>query len=151
MLWKASRTLATMVLILTPVMLTITARAQFSDRVVLNIPFEFSVGDRRLPAGRYQIKRTSQDSRAFTIQSTDYRHTQIVLAAGSLKGSGKQQDVAKLVFNSYGGGMYFLSQVWLHGDASGEQIPMSRTERSLRREVASEGTQPKQVELLARS
>jgi|ERR1700683_3892100 len=41
---------------------SLTARAQDSNSVVVDIPFEFVAGTNVLPAGRYSIERVSRDS-----------------------------------------------------------------------------------------
>ena len=41
---------------------SLTARAQDSRDIVVNVPFEFVAGTTVLPAGRYSVERVSHDS-----------------------------------------------------------------------------------------
>ena len=50
--------------------LGITAKAQVVDQVVVNIPFQFVVAGRTLPAGTYRVNRASDDKWAGLIFSS---------------------------------------------------------------------------------
>ena len=119
------------------------------ERMIVSIPFEFSVSGKRLPAGDYTVKRDSSMGGAYIIQSRDGKTGVITLTSGRLEARGTQA-AAKLVFNNYRH-QYFLSQIWT-GDV-GKQVPQSRAERALKQELASVTTddaQPRQITLLAR-
>ena len=91
-----------------------------------SIPFDFVVGEKRLPSGEYHVKSLSQ---AVTeIQSKDGRSTVIILTTGIQ--AGKISDVGKLVFNCYGD-YYFLSRIWAPSTDMGRQLPKSRLEREV--------------------
>jgi len=49
------------------------------------------------------------------------------------------KDKSTLVFNRYGN-QYFLEQIWSGGEQEGTQVPQSRSERTIRRQLAQ--TQP---------
>jgi hypothetical protein len=92
------------------------------------IPFDFAVGNKWLPAGKYDVKPVSE--RGTLIQSQDARSSALAMTIGGQ--AGKTGHVGKLVFNRYGE-QYFLSKIW---------APLSDTSRELRkcrleREVAA--------------
>ncbi len=55
---------------------------------------------------------------------------------------------AEIVFHRYGDS-YFLSEVFAGGDETGRELHPSRQERILRREMASNKTEPETVALAA--
>ena len=148
MLERSLKTLPRLGLFLLLLTASYSAQAQSADRMVVTIPFEFSAGDKRLPAGEYSVKRTSATASAFTIQRTDSSAAAIVLAAVTLGGGAEQQGGPRLVLRRYGD-VYFLAQVWMPDRNTGSQIPESRSERRLRREVAAKDGRSEQVVLLA--
>ena len=119
------------------------AQAQSVEKMVINIPFDFSVRDRNFPAGEYIVKRASPNGTSLQLETQDRRTAIFILPHGTLQDKAKE-DRGKLVFNKYAD-LYFLSEVWMTGDGGGRHIPMSRTERSLRRELARQKSQPQQV------
>ena len=147
MLEKSLRTLPKFGLFLLLLTVSHGAQAQTANRMVVNIPFAFSAGNRQLPAGEYSVKRTSGSTSAFTLQRTDASAAVIVLANITL-GGGIEQGRARLVLRRYGS-VYFLREVWMPGRNTGSQIPESRSERRLRHEVAAKESRPEQVTLLA--
>lgn len=103
------------------------------------IPFDFTVADKRLPAGEYSIGRAHQSS------------GDIVLLISSVEGGGKAfrltgpantqkaKDQATLVFHRYGD-QYFLSEVWAAGTTTGRKFFESRREREAKaRRLATNG------------
>ena len=142
------KTIASLCIMSVLMMTAISARAQSSVGMTIDIPFRFSVGGKTLEAGRYSVKRNSQSTSAYIIQSRDGSEAVIVLGVPSL-GGGISQENAKLVFNNYYG-RHFLSQVWMPETNTGNHISPSKAEREFKRELASTNAQPQQVALLAR-
>lgn len=135
--------------ILSALMTTATsASAQTPQGMKIDIPFRFSVVGRTLSAGRYSVKRISQTSSAYAIQSQDGAGSVIVITTASLNG-GSGEAEPRLVFNKYGG-RYFLAEMWMPDSDTGNHVPQSKAERSLRRELAGTNAKPQQVALLAR-
>ena len=91
-----------------------------------NIPFDFVVGEKRLPSGEYHVK--SLNPVLTQIESKDARSTAIALTTGMQ--AAKISDVGKLVFNCYGD-YYFLSRIWAPSSDVGRQLPKSRLEREV--------------------
>jgi len=99
-----------------------------------NIPFDFLVGETRLPAGDYHVKSTNQGT--MLIQSTNARSSATALTSAA--SAGKISDVGKLVFNQYGD-QYFLSKIWVPSSDTGRELPKSRLEREVARNMSKPG------------
>jgi hypothetical protein len=114
-----------------------------------NIPFDFTVGEEKLPAGEYSIGRARQDSgdTVLAISSVDRPGNAfpITSAVQTLEPKG----TGTLVFHRYGD-EYFLFQVWAAGANTGRVIPKSRGEREMERmarlSAAKVGKKAKAVE-----
>jgi hypothetical protein len=130
--------------------MAIVAQAQTSGRtqLVANIPFEFSVGDKTLPAGRYMVQAVNADSSVavLKIQSADGKDSAMVRTMTVI---GKAQNEAKLIFHRYGN-HYFFAQAWVDGETSGLQAPKARAERALQRELAEAKTAVESIAIAAR-
>ena len=112
-----------------------SANAQLSNPIRVKIPFDFNIGDRKLPTGEYIFSRVSAfsgnglmsvssvDASAHLFQSTN--------AAQVLTPKNK----STLVFHKYGD-QYFLEQIWTGGEQEGTQLPQSRGERAARQQLA---------------
>jgi len=107
------------------------ASAQTLGSIRANIPFDFTVGDQKLPAGVYSIGRAQQASGdlVLMISSADghARALRITNPVVTLDPKSKET----LVFHRYGD-EYFLSQVWTAGSTTGRVFRESRGERELR-------------------
>jgi hypothetical protein len=116
------------------VLLTSVASAQgqsLAYRVKVNIPFDFTVGEKKLPAGEYSIGRASQRSEdiVISINNLEGRTKAIRLTNATLTTHAKKR--SELVFHLYGD-QHFLYQVWPAGATMGRQFPESRSERAQR-------------------
>jgi hypothetical protein len=107
----------------------LTTKAQSSNGVRANVPFEFNVGDKTLPAGKITAREMA--SGALAISNVDKRQHAIRIAHGVA--SSNQNGRAKLVFRKYGN-RYYLTQVWIPG-YNGMEFQKSKTERALERET----------------
>jgi hypothetical protein len=107
------------------------ARAQTpsADAMVVEVPFEFNVGERSLPAGKYVVGRLSQTASAIIVRSDDGGPSAAALTSGSLQRS-RDDRKPKLVFHQYDG-TYFLSQVWIPGRGVAVQLSRSDEESAL--------------------
>ncbi len=109
-----------------------TFAAQSSQRLVVNVPFEFMAGSKLLPAGRYTITRAGRDSgRALFIRSEDGRASVTVLTNTAEAGG----ELPQVSFKRYGE-RYFLNSVWTPGVEAARALPTSGIEKELRRELA---------------
>ena len=111
-----------------------SANAQSANRVIADIPFEFSVGYKTMPAGEYSVETVTASGNAVMIRSTDGNRAAIRLTDESARIKDKTQ--ARLVFHRYGG-RYFLAQVWNGVDLNGRQLVKSHEENAIEGELAS--------------
>jgi hypothetical protein len=111
-----------------------SANAQLSIPIRAKIPFDFSVGDKKLVAGEYTFSRLSgfSDSKMMSVSSVDAstRMFQSTLGAQVLT----PKNESTLVFHRYGD-QYFLEQIWTSGEQEGTQVPESRSERTIRQQL----------------
>lgn len=125
------------------VMTFVSAHAQSGTQFVATIPFDFYAGDKLLPAGQYQVARSTQSSNdALVLRRTDGRAGTFVLTKTSQ--ANERQEYAKLVFHRYGD-EYFLSEIWTSGRSAGRELPIPRRERSLARDSVGQGARPQNV------
>ena len=123
-------------------LLAISAVQAQEPRVKANIPFDFVVGDRVLPAGEYQVREMGASGQLIAILSED-RKASALLSTSACATSGPLKS-SKLVFHAIGG-RYFLSQVWTEGYDQGRQLRESKAEI----ELAKNGTTSKDLVLAA--
>lgn len=113
--------------------------AQGQSRAVKgNVPFEFIVGDKCLPAGEYMVKSMTDGGEVIAIADNDARRSTLRLT-NNLVSKGKAPS-PRLIFHRYGN-QYFLAEVW-SGEQTGKQLKKSSQERALEREqgaIASKG------------
>ncbi len=112
-----------------------SANAQLSIPVRAKIPFDFSVGDNKLPAGEYTFSRLSgfSDSKTISVASLDASTHLFQSTFEALVLTPKNEST--LVFHKYGD-QYFLEQIWAGGEQEGAQLRESRGERTVRRQLA---------------
>jgi hypothetical protein len=117
--------------------LAISAKAQTNGRMALiaNIPFQFSIGNKSLPAGEYTVQSISDDSSnvLLRMQSRDGKTSAMLLTSTV---EGKALDRARLVFHRYGN-QYFFTQAWVDGHSTGLEARKSRAERAAERELTA--------------
>ncbi len=111
-----------------------SANAQLSTPIRAKIPFDFTVGDKKLGAGEYTFSRLSGfgDSKEMLISSVDASTRVFQSTFGAQVVTPKNEST--LVFHKYGD-QYFLEQIWTGGEQEGTQLPESRDERSARRQL----------------
>ena len=112
-----------------------SANAQLTYPVRAKIPFDFSMGDKKLPAGEYTFSRLSgfSDSKLMLVSSVDASTRVFQSTFGTQVLTTKNEST--LVFHRYGD-RYFLEQIWLGGEREGTQVPESRSERTIRQQLA---------------
>ena len=125
----------TMLVLITLALATaaVSANAQSTaSRVVANVPFEFSVGYKALPAGEYSVETITSASNGLLIKSSDGKISALRLSDATRQIKEKSQ--ARLVFHRYGE-RYFLVEVWNGVDQTGRRITKSQEERALESEL----------------
>jgi hypothetical protein len=129
--------------------MAVAANAQNGGRrLVANIPFQFNVGAKTLPAGDYTIAQTNPSSNHAVLQIRTQDGTESVLVQmNSLVG--KMKDGSTLVFRRYGN-KYFFAQAWIAADSEGLNVPSSRSERATQKEMAALGVKTEMIALRKR-
>jgi hypothetical protein len=94
-----------------------------SNGVKATIPFDFSVGDKHLPAGTYTIKEESDHM--IVIKNHDQPIAMLSLVNPD---SSRSPNGGKLKFHRYGR-QYFLSEILCDEADMNLQVPASRTEK----------------------
>jgi len=113
------------------------AQAAGTQPVVANIPFDFNVGSKTLPAGKYTITvvNPASDRKVLQIRSSDGRSTAITQTTGVI---GTASERTKLVFHRYGD-HYFFAQAKMAGDTMVLAALKSKAERAQSQAIAKAG------------
>jgi hypothetical protein len=109
-----------------------TTNAQIDSGATLevNIPHSFIVGDTTLPAGKYTVRVADDYSNlnVLEIRSVDRRGS-VLFDTESIQLDAPPRN-SELVFDKIGDN-YFLTRVFLSGDATGNQLVKSRMQKRL--------------------
>lgn len=112
-------------------LMPLLASAQLSHTVAITtqVPFEFAVGDRVIPAGNYIVQAANSASNTLLIRHAD---TTLRLFSSTYVGETREApETDELVFHKYGD-RYFLSAIRLEGSRVVYEIPESKEEFALR-------------------
>jgi len=111
----------------------------------MKIPFDFVAGEKAFPAGEYTVQTGGSVANTVWIRSEDASKNLVLLSNSTLS---RQQPLGEswLQFHRYGD-RYFLSQILIAGDGTGQELPRSRAERE---HVALLGATGEVVTLVAR-
>jgi hypothetical protein len=120
-----------------------TQAQSLAYRIKANVPFDFSVGEKKLPAGTYSVSRMSSGDTVIAITGDDGHSKAIRLSNSTQRLNARSQ--ATLVFRHYGD-QYFLYQVWPAGATIGRQFARSRSEREIQRTLAASSSPVTAVE-----
>jgi len=105
------------------------ASAQIDGDLDADIPFQFHVGPKELPAGRYRVHVLDEGTqRIMEITSADGSTSALFQVQESDAKSAPAQ--SELIFNKYGDD-YFLSKLYDEGDPSGSELIESRYEKQI--------------------
>ncbi len=131
---QAFRTITMLSLLLVLAAFSVNAQQLSENSIAVNIPFDFAVGETKLPAGKYTLRRIISTSSAdqLLIQNAEAR---VDMRTGITRPNrtSEVQKQSKLLFNRYGN-QYFLSQVWMAGSDTGRDLFQSRNDRNLANE-----------------
>ena len=126
----------------------VSTYAQSNMRLTANIPFEFSVGNKVLPAGEYTVTYIFED--VAQIRSEDCSESQSFFTIPAQAGARRNE--SSLVFHRYGD-QYFLSTIWAAGYDTGRELRKPDAERELiraRSAVAKGASESQIVSIVAR-
>jgi hypothetical protein len=111
-----------------------------------SIPFDFSIRGKIFPAGDYEIKRLTDAPDGLVISGvTNHEHELFETEPVEPK---RVSGNAEIIFNRYGDS-YFLSEILTKGEQTGRELPESRQERNLKREVMASNDQRNRPETVA--
>ena len=109
---------------------SVTSFAQSDRQTVVNVPFDFIVGDKAMPAGQYILERNKRENDSvWTITSKDTGASRKVFLT-SPNQSLDPAEKTKLVFHRYEN-YYFLSSFTVAGSNTGRELQMSDREKNL--------------------
>lgn len=124
------RAFALSILFLLLTVSSVSVFAQSDRQTVVNIPFDFIVGEKSMSAGRYILERNKRESdTVWTITSKDTgasRKVFLTVPAQSIDTAER----TKLVFHRYEN-YYFLTAFTVAGSNTGRELQMSDRERNL--------------------
>jgi hypothetical protein len=120
--------------VLTLLITVSSAFAQTSRQTLVDIPFNFTVGEKAMPAGKYLIRRNRSDSDTVWVIQNKQSGEAALLLTRSVHAT-KTQENAKFVFHKYDD-LYFLSEFWAAGTNTGREIQVTDKERSLAKALA---------------
>jgi hypothetical protein len=111
-----------------------SAYAQTDRQTLVDIPFNFTVGQKAMTAGKYLIRRNRKDSdTVWVIQNKESGEAALLLTRSVH--AAKTQENAKFVFRKYDD-LYFLSEFWAAGTNTGREIQVTDRERALAKALA---------------
>jgi hypothetical protein len=107
--------------------------AMAQDRAVrATVPFAFTVGNKLLPAGNYEISTPQTD----VVEIRNRDNTHIVAMTTTSFDSHESRSGGKLVFDKYGD-QYFLSEILCQSAAITASVPPSKQEKQARMQEAA--------------
>jgi len=102
----------------------------------VNIPFDFSVGNKKLPSGQYAVGRaTHTDDAVMSVVDEHGRSKALRTSLPVMTLNARNKTT--LVFHRYGD-QYFLYQIWPAAGTTGRQFLTSSTEREIRRRLEAD-------------
>ena len=111
-----------------------------------NIPFDFTVRGKTLPAGEYEFRRITDEPGGLEVLNIHRSHEHTMFETEPVD-KGNIARHGEIVFHRYGD-TYFLYEVWTAGLETGRELPASKQERYLRSETAS-NTGPSEPQTVA--
>ncbi|HWN98713.1 MAG TPA: hypothetical protein VNS63_05525 [Blastocatellia bacterium] len=112
-----------------------TACAQVTDTIDADIPFDFMVSGKVVPAGHYTVKRVDSNPAIMELRGADARVVNVFLTNSAEVA--KEPKQSELIFDRIGD-QYFLSRIFEEGNRYGVEVQESRAERKLEKEGALE-------------
>jgi hypothetical protein len=109
----------------------------------VSIPFDFTVENKTLPAGEYEIRRINDEPIDLLIQNVNHRRDEVMFQADP-RDARRIPNHSLLIFHRYADS-YFLSEVMTAGEQTGEELRLTRSERTLRSEMAKNNIEPETV------
>ena len=112
-----------------------TALGQSDRQTIIYIPFNFTAGEKQFPAGNYVFERIWKNTDSVWVVRRKDNVGKAMLLTRPVRANEAQEET-RLVFHQYGD-LYFLSEIWTAGDATGREIQTSDRERGLDKTVTA--------------
>jgi len=110
------------------------AKAQITGDLEVDVPFQFHVGNAKLPPGKYTIHvLDNTDLTVMEITSADGSTSALFEVQGTQANSSPVK--SELIFDKYGN-RYFLAKLFDEGNPSGSQVLESRYEKRISQATA---------------
>ena len=119
-----------LILLMTLTAMPLWAASQLGiyTRVVAQVPFDFVVGDKVIPAGELIVQPATAANETISIRNT---HAKVGLfSPASPVETREVAGASALIFHKYGD-RYFLSAIRLEGARTSYEVPQSRAETEL--------------------
>lgn len=104
-----------------------------ANSVSADIPFEFTIGNKSLPAGEYVVRAATENGNTLAVSNKSSSKSAMRLAIPVQANSEAKR--TKLVFHRYGP-RYFLAEVWIAGEKTGRQLLKSKEESTIESQLA---------------
>ena len=106
-----------------------SAQLTSSDRIVAQVPFDFILAGKVVPAGKLTVQMSGAGAKTLIVRSPDAGLTLMTTSSSAeLKHAPAQ---CSLVFTRYGN-RYFISGIKLAGDRTSYHLPESKAEAEMR-------------------
>ena len=127
------KNMITLAVLAATMLLTASAFAQGdTTQYRANIPFEFQLAGKMLPAGYYNIRLTDHFVQFQNLETN--KGVGVVVARAEQKRTAEKDT---LVFNVYGK-QYFVSSLWFAGSQSGRSVLLSKAEQEIARQASED-------------
>lgn len=110
------------------------AQLMGSSRIAAQVPFEFVVANKIVPAGECVVQAATMDGRVLMIDNAGAKAS--LFSTWTETESEQSASHYTLVFNRYGD-QYFLTGIKLQGSKIAYHLPQSKAERELRAQNVS--------------
>lgn len=115
------------------------AQSLGGNRIRANIPFDFNISEKKLPAGEYSVGRAINHSDDLLVSISDREGRSKAIRLSNAVIRSRPNGKALLVFHRYGE-QYFLFQVWPAGATVGREFRKSKSEREVQKQLARNST-----------
>jgi len=116
-----------LLMILSLVFVVMSADAQSTNRFEVDIPFQFVVGGRILPAGNYAVERLDSGKPSILrLKNLDNGMMRLIFCQRVEKERASTTSFLLFVQRE---GKFFLSQAWDQGNLNGNEVPLPKTKR----------------------
>ena len=105
------------------------AQSLSNSTVKAQVPFDFTVNNKIIPAGECVVGAAGMDNQALVVRNAEARKS--ALSLSSRQETGRPSENTVLVFKRYGS-QYFLSSIRLEGSNTTYDFPENKAEAELR-------------------